>query len=483
MKQQKTFLSLLWMLVSLSVVSCTDYPDEIGFDAEILSNDVSVTDCDLSSYSARATCSFIVPLDGVAPSTAGFMVREYTTEGEVETRYTAEIQPGELVYKQVSGGELEEYGRKYTFSCDWKDLSYATRYEVTPYLASEGIVLSGTPRTQILAQTTENFIPRFSGSPTVQVVSNSLLRVTVGYMVFGDKQGVTDYSATLNDVSLPVKLDPTEGLFTADIDIARLPEGNYSNLELKISNLFGESVQTNSLDLTVQKAQQTYADDGRKSDCIRLCGVNWATGNFCYYNDQALIAGSQYAYKVDNEYFTFGSTGLMNRYYSRYWDGSEPLEIQGNAEYDVVAAHLPGWCMPSVDNALALQNASTTYCYVDRENSSYKGQLFLPAANGKIFVSKVPLVVSSASLEGDWLFLPARGRVGTYNYAKPDNMSWGQYMLSSRTWNDHGNGVSHSIIAFYEGGCYLTSAFYDPWYQDYWVYSNNKRVSIRPVKQ
>lgn len=243
-----------------------------------------------------------------------------------------------------------------------------------------------------------------------------------------------------------------------------LPEGTYSEISFGAKNITGgRTYYINNLSLTVSESTATYTDDGEKSDCIRLCGIDWAKGNL-----------------VDNKIAT-------HNWETEYCYGNNPTEakgeeVKGDDQLDIVAQNLPGWVTPSAEDFRKLMEMSYIYCKIS--DGTY-GLLFQTCKPGeKRFVANLPndspLNETTANKLG--LFLPDTNGYYRYRYTESSNYSY--YRTSSGYHYESGANVEYSTVFRFRNTTEMELKNFSYYYSYSYGYTYYYfRFNIRPIKK
>lgn len=262
------------------------------------------------------------------------------------------------------------------------------------------------------------------------------------------------------------------GYYSADFDLCDLLPSStpYSGVTVVLNGVFGEYKENLSYSVLVEKTI-SFDDDGDKGDCVRIAGIDWAKGNLACDNGKWIIGNQTDRYSSPNTsaygtYFSFGNTEMDNVFHG--WS-KNISDIQGNPDYDVVAAHIPGWMLPSKDDFSKL----ITYASV---LSTYGGIMFTPSKEGKRFYSNS--AVSYGILDAkDIILLPCNGIYSKDNGVEDDFLK-GYYMSSTAAYYGPYYSMGYGLNNNELNNLFGLSGYYDSEYK-YATYKFN----VRPVKK
>lgn len=459
---------ILYSFLICFLFGCEKFDDNFGSTIEFgLIYVGEFVDVNSEGYTFRVSCPYNVVAGETEVKEVGFF-----TNSTQNDKVVGELIDGEIVA---------------TLSGDFGKSPYIQAYVET----SEGVAMSNFIN---LTLNQQNFAPAIL-SHSVSFLPRSKYRIEVTCGLLYEPLGFGSITATLSGSgSLETK---TEGNnIIIDIDAQKLSAGSYSYVDLYVGNGFGNDAYIRiPLFLNVKTATNTFADDGEKDDCIRLCGIDWAKGNLQYNSGEWRIAPTQDAVFGVNgsdanhiEYFCYGDIDAELKTTTHLFNippqvGILEYDIQGDRLYDVVAANLQGnWCLPTPENfADLLQYASCQYGYVDRNGVRTYGYMFYNSGD-KILMSTQNVGFDAEHLDEIGLFLPTIGYYYITSKSIVLNTSLNLryedfYYMSSR--------VHKSWLNDKYGEMYLL--FYYQWYSklssDYYLKSSISQVPVRPIKK
>lgn len=390
----------LALAAALGLGGCADYEEDYGY-VMTLGDHVVVSGlrAGADSYSVDLQYQYRVDVGQADVLEAGFV---YALPDGTECTLQAVAEDG-LMQATATG------------------LLYGTSYEVYPYIRTP----EGTQMPNAVANIhylAASFAPSLS-SPVFSMPEAGRMEVALPYTLADDTHAVDE--ATLSIGGQTYDMASADGYLSVVLDLASLPEGSYTSVDVEASNAFGADRLQAEIDLTVSAATSQYPDDGERDDCIRLCGIDWAKGNLQYEDGVWQIADSQSstfdaAVGADPsrvEHFTYGDTSpMLHTDIVRQWytyalvETISPVSISGDPAEDVVAAHIEGgWVLPSTQALRALATeASCQYAWVEVGGSMVYGYLFYTPGSKRV-CSSTPVRLDEASLDRCGLFLPASG--------------------------------------------------------------------------
>lgn len=390
---ENTFKLLLMTIISL-LVGCTEYPDEWGFKATLTEQTVEVISADAST--STYDVQIVAKLDGGSRSET--ISGAYYKIGVIEpvSNYTSKTNyfevPAEITHngdQMIVTGILKGciFGRTYSeitlvmktdgedfsYSGSWKDgMTRSFTKSITDMQPSLGI--NGTSIT-------------FTKDYKYRVIASCDNMISEASCTFGGKTK---------------KAEREGSVLVAEFTLSELEIGSFRNFLFKASNEFGETSLNIPYSLTIKGTNldtSSFADDGEKEDCIRLCGVDWAKGNLVYDNgtwriNEDAVANSAYTNTSSyGEYFSWYYTTCDNTFRYLSTSNQNRVEIQGDISHDVVAAHLPGWVTPTSTQIGRLElYATLTSPYLSYIFGT-DGLMLFPAKSGRVFQSGTPITV------------------------------------------------------------------------------------------
>ncbi len=296
----------------------------------------------------------------------------------------------------------------------------------------------------------KNFLPQITGT---KFYMNTVGKLGVEATYTVPLNAASPTSAYIVYKNLKADATISNGKVYADIDLTKL-EGltDSDNMYVYLENIVG----TVSSPTGYYAKTNTYADinpdDGPQSDCIRMGGVDWAKGNLQYVNGTWKIAERQdatvhkfststyyYEAKINSniEHFYYGDTRAIYLSYPNPITDPFPnnFDIQGNKEYDVVAAHLDNWVLPNTTQLRKLTTVSAQLGYTMVDGKQVIGMLFYNTGSKLIIRSNEMVEFKSSDLDKLGLFLPILGfryyENSIVNFSKKDPENGLRYMSST----------------------------------------------------
>lgn len=271
------------------------------------------------------------------------------------------------------------------------------------------------------------------------------------------------------------------GKITASFPLEELSvTDSYDGFYLTAKNENGESYASIAYKLLVSSGTNNYSDDGEKSDCIRLCGIDWAKGNLVYDHGTWRIkenaAANTQASNTSNygEYFSPYFTTCDNQFRNRtgivY---TEREEYQGyvNGIYgDVTAAHLSGWVTPSADQ-MSLLRTQVGANYLSRI-SGKNGLLFFPVMANRQFIGNLPINIEMRPTNA--LYLPY-GYVSSSSVLGFDSTLSAVYLTSTYHYDNYNHDccITTKIEKISNSDSFSTAETYMNW---------RYKLPVRPIK-
>lgn len=458
---------ILYSFLICFLFGCEKFDDNFGSTIEFgLIYVGEFVDVNSEGYTFRVSCPYNVVAGETEVKEVGFF-----TNSTQNDKVVGELIDGEIVA---------------TLSGDFGKSPYIQAYVET----SEGVAMSNFIN---LTLNQQNFAPAIL-SHSVSFLPRSKYRIEVTCGLLYEPLGFGSITATLSGSgSLETK---TEGNnIIIDIDAQKLSAGSYSYVDLYVGNGFGNDAYIRiPLFLNVKTATNTFADDGEKGDCIRLCGIDWAKGNLQYNSGEWRIAPTQDAVFGVNgsdanhiEYFCYGDIDAELKTSRYFFDIPETVgeNIQGNELYDVATARLNGgWCLPDPqDFETLITNASYQFGYVDRDGIRTYGYLFYNAGN-KIYTSIQNVSFDAGNLDEIGLFLPAIGYYDILNrkilLQEPISRYCSLYYMTSNIdlMSTKRSGYMYLLYYYQYGNRLQVSDIYvGP------VISSENQIPIRPIRK
>ena len=247
----------LALAAALGLGGCADYEEDYGY-VMTLGDHVVVSGlrAGADSYSVDLQYQYRVDVGQADVLEAGFV---YALPDGTECTLQAVAEDG-LMQATATG------------------LLYGTSYEVYPYIRTP----EGTQMPNAVANIhylAASFAPSLS-SPVFSMPEAGRMEVALPYTLADDTHAVDE--ATLSIGGQTYDMASADGYLSVVLDLASLPEGSYTSVDVEASNAFGADRLQAEIDLTVSAATSRYPDDGERDDCIRLCGIDWAKGNLQY---------------------------------------------------------------------------------------------------------------------------------------------------------------------------------------------------------
>lgn len=388
MKTLKIFLGLFLLCV---LGGCESYTEDFGFYMNF-SNNIYTTSIHAKpdSYSLSLSCPFELEVGNMDISEAGF----YCNGDKVVGEYNEEEQTVQATINQ---------------------LLYNQSLNVCPYIL--------TPEGEIRGNTASVLHRKEEFTPVVDTCRLFMpeagkIRVEADYSLPDKTLSVTQATVVVSGQSFNAEIQD-ERIFS-EFYLSDLTSANVKDLEVLLVNDLGESSSTIPYSVLISEKSVSYADDGEKDDCMRICGVDWAKGNLMYDNGTWRLGKSQdetFYYKgitsnSQNEFFSFGdvSSDGLGSWYTHAFDLYGCISIKGDPAADVAAAHLSGWTLPSrAEFQTLINHASWQYGYTLQGQKKVYGVLFYTKSNKKVR-SLTPVYFDSENLNEMGLFLPAMGR-------------------------------------------------------------------------
>lgn len=420
MKTLKIFLGLFLLCV---LGGCESYTEDFGFYMNF-SNNIYTTSIHAKpdSYSLSLSCPFELEVGNMDISEAGF----YCNGDKVVGEYNEEEQTVQATINQ---------------------LLYNQSLNVCPYIL--------TPEGEIRGNTASVLHRKEEFTPVVDTCRLFMpeagkIRVEADYSLPDKTLSVTQATIVVSGQSFNAEIQD-ERIFS-EFYLSDLTSADVKTLNILLVNGMGEKSYVIPYSVLVSEKDVSYADDGEKDDCMRICGVDWAKGNLMYDNGTWRLGKSQdetFHYNgIDsgsqNEFFSFGDVSGKKLYagalpilwYTHAFDRNS-CSIKGDPATDVAAAHLPGWTLPSSSELQSLiSHASWQYGYTLQGQKKVYGVLFYTKSNKKVR-SLTPVFFDSENLNEMGLFLPAMGMRGKSNHYYDRTiwyMSGDAYKYFDRRW-------------------------------------------------
>lgn len=453
MKTLKIFLGLFLLCV---LGGCESYTEDFGFYMNF-SNNIYTTSIHAKpdSYSLSLSCPFELEIGNMDISEAGF----YYNGDKVVGEYNEDEQTVQATINQ---------------------LPYNQSLNVCPYIL--------TPEGEIRGNTTSVLHRKEEFTPVVDTCRLLMpeagkIRVEADYSLQDKTLSVTQATVVVSGQSFNAEIQD-ERIFS-EFYLSDLTSADVKDLEVLLVNDLGESSSTIPYSVLVSEKSMSYADDGEKDDCMRICGVDWAKGNLMYDNGTWRLGKSQdetFYYKgitsnSQNEFFSFGdvSSDGFGAWYTHAFDDSYNCSIKGDPAADVVSAHLPGWTLPSrTEFQNLISHASWQYGYTLQGQKKVYGVLFYTKLNKKVR-SLTPVFFNSEKLNEMGLFLPAMGMRGkSYHYYA--RTAW---YMSGEAWKSFERGDFYN---FYGDIWHLKQSEQNLVLTSSNLSSSHYQLNVRPVK-
>lgn len=420
MKTLKIFLGLFLLCV---LEGCESYTEDFGFYMNF-SNNIYTTSIHAKpdSYSLSLSCPFDLQVGKMDISEAGFYYKGDKVVGE----YNEDEQIVQATINQ---------------------LPYNQSLQVCPYIL--------TPEGEIRGNTASVLHKKEEFTPVVDTCRLFMpevgkIRMEIDYRLADTTQKVTLVKTLFSEQSLNTEIQKEKIII--EFYLSDLTSADTKTLNILLVNGMGEKSYAIPYSVLVSEKDVSYADDGEKDDCMRICGIDWAKGNLMYDNGTWRLGKSQdetFYYNgidagIQNEFFSFGDVSgkrlyagdLPIHWYTHAFDINS-CSIKGDPAADVAAAHLPGWTLPSRAEFQSLINhASWQYGYTLQGQEKVYGVLFYTKSNKKVR-SLTPAFFDSENLNEMGLFLPAmgiRGKSHHYYDRTVWYMSGDAYKYFDRRW-------------------------------------------------
>lgn len=286
--------------------------------------------------------------------------------------------------------------------------------------------------------------------------------------------------------------------------IGDLAAGDYSGITVTTTNDWGTSAYKWNYSATVSNVTGSYTGDGNKGDCIRLCGIDWAKGNFVVTDGTGKIQANQWVVepkkssKYNGAYFNAANNHRSITKSEVTVNSNYYVELKGNKTYDAVTAYLDGWGTPSnSDYQMFIDKASVQLCNVVLANGTrVKGILLMsPQNRHRKIISTTDFVdVSYLDVDDIGLFLPVCGFFywDSYHYNSSsngyddDDDTYFSYQTSTVCCWDLSSGGSASYWTLRSSFFYLFyPASYKVWNEIFTIFEEEtgyRYNPIRPVK-
>ena len=375
--------------------------------ASFQNTEMSITDADMSSYGLKLRQTIRLTNDEAIIKEAGFKVLSSQNNGVMILPATISHSDNELVSEAV-------------LQC-----KYGGYYSITPLIAIDDYKFYGEEQT--FSRSIEEMKPKLENMVTdVEMASNAH---TITAVV--ETEGMVD-DVTFTFAGATQKGVKNGSRFTADFDLNSLESslsGNvYEGISYTATNMFGQTKAVIAYSVRVVDYQENYYNkkndsDGVKSNYITIGGVNWAKGNLVCKNGTWGIDDNPLGHeatKQDNELVQFFNFGVTTSEPSRFLDAataaSLPTSIAGDKRYDVAAANMDGWRLPSYNEAMSL-------LFMTSQQNCNGGIVLYPIENrDKMFYSSSQVTLTSVPADG--LFLP---NGGLYSLSNRNGIAWANY--------------------------------------------------------
>mgnify|MGYP006873018311 FL=1 len=421
---KKHAISLFALTTIFLLGACSgDYPDEWGFVASLQHLETSITSANNSSYSLQLKDIVHVTNEGVGITKGGFLIHSSSNAEESTIPATLNRRGEEIVMEATIP------------SC-----SYNEYYNITPFVGTDDFVYTGEG-VQFRRSIDEMKPNVFNMTTDVEMSANAhTITPIVETTEMIDELEFTFAGKTL-------KAQKSGNRFSADFDLNDLDasqeyawEGQeYRGISYVAANLFGSANGTIDYAVRVIPYSQgnfnkREAGDGTKQNYITIGGVNWAKGNLICKNGVWSIDNDPFGHltnQQDNgfvQYFSFGSTSAdINSFLTYSTIDNIPSVISGDKRYDVVAANLDGWRLPTAEEAFKLM-------YSTSHQSCKNGiVLYYPQTADKYFYSNSQVTLKDMPTDG--LYLPYGGMYGKVrnNVISQLYAQMGAYMTGEKT--------------------------------------------------
>ncbi len=389
MKKLTIFLSMLFSFV---FIACENNLDEsFGFKIGSWSQNIEYVKVTENAYTVNMSASIFFSAGKAKIKQAGFNIEQ---NGEFK-RITCSVQ---------NGGENEILLKETV------ELPYSVSNHVTPFIETAEGTYEG--KTYKLEHKKSYFSPSVFDFKLIMRTPGKL-NLEANIANISGTSFVGSPKITCGTLTVSPKFE--NGFISAEFALSDLASVANPSFTLEVSNSMGTTSRYLSYNINSETAKSTYSTDGLKTDCYRLCGIDWALGNLQCVDDVWKIADSQYSVIASSpcwktEYFTYDYTKTGAVYSTCREKDPNSLDIQGDVERDVVAANVPGWVLPNYNQAYSLvNNASYQKGYVVVDGYRRYGILYYNGGESRYTSNERYVEFDAKELNNLGVFLPAMG--------------------------------------------------------------------------